>query len=169
MAEVGILNLPVAVSLDGSEQVPLVQGTGDNAVTRRAAASLFDFSGGSGGSVQAANAVLAGPTSGDDAAPSFRALVAADVPAALTPTSVSATAALTARNATATPAAASAVAALLFGTAGLGLYWGTGSPDSALTAAKGSLYLRTDGSSSSTRIYVNSDGASAWTNVTTAA
>jgi len=88
---------------------------------------------------------------------------------AMTGVSSSVTGALTARSGTATPAAASAVAALVFGSAGLGLYWGTGSPNTALTAAQGSLYIRTDGSSSSTRMYVNTDGSTAWTNVTTAA
>jgi hypothetical protein len=39
----------------------------------------------------------------------------------------------------------------------------------ALSAAKGSLYLRTDGSSASTRAYVNTDGATTWTNLTSAA
>lgn len=44
---------------------------------------------------------------------------------------------------------------------------GTGAP--AHTAAKGSLYIRLDGSSTSTRMYVNTDGGTTWTNFTTAA
>ena len=44
---------------------------------------------------------------------------------------------------------------------------GTGAP--TFTAPKGSLYLRVDGSSVATRIYVNTDSATTWTNVTTAA
>ena len=36
-----ILSLPVAVSVDGTEYVPLVQGTGGSAVTRRATAALI--------------------------------------------------------------------------------------------------------------------------------
>jgi hypothetical protein len=48
-----------------------------------------------------------------------------------------------------------------------GVYSGAGAP--SFTAAKGSLYLRTDGSSTSTRAYINTDGASTWTSVTTAA
>ncbi len=75
---------------------------------------------------------------------------------------------MTTRNALATPAAASAVGGLLMGSALVGIYWGTGSPSAALTAPKGSLYLRTDGSSSSTRAYINTDGSTAWTNITTA-
>jgi hypothetical protein len=43
--------------------------------------------------------------------------------------------------------------------------WG-GAP--TLSAAKGSLYLRADGSSATTRMYVNTDGATGWTNVATA-
>lgn len=50
---------------------------------------------------------------------------------------------------------------------GIGISAGTGAPTAS--ASKGSLYIRTDGSSSSTRIYVNTDGATTWTNVTTAA
>ena len=50
---------------------------------------------------------------------------------------------------------------------GVSISAGAGAPNWA--AQKGSLYIRTDGSSSSTRIYVNTDGASTWTNVTTAA
>jgi hypothetical protein len=50
---------------------------------------------------------------------------------------------------------------------GIGFSAGSGAP--TYTAAKGSLYVRTDGSSSSTRIYVNTDGSTTWTNVTTAA
>jgi len=48
----------------------------------------------------------------------------------------------------------------------LGVFFGSGVP--TLAAAQGSLYMRTDGSSTSTRMYVNTDGASAWTAVTTA-
>jgi len=48
-----------------------------------------------------------------------------------------------------------------------GIYSGAGAP--TLTAAQGSLYLRTDGSSTSTRAYINTDGAGTWTAITTAA
>lgn len=51
-------------------------------------------------------------------------------------------------------------------TANFGVFFGSGAP--TLSAAKGSIYLRTDGSSTSTRCYVNTDGATAWTNFTTA-
>lgn len=75
MSNTPILNLPVAVSLSGTEYVPLVQGD----TTKRAQASLFDFTGGSGGGPQTANTVYAGPTSGAAAPPSFRAIVNADI------------------------------------------------------------------------------------------
>lgn len=51
--------------------------------------------------------------------------------------------------------------------AGMGIYMGSGAP--TIAAAKGSLYLRSDGSSTSTRAYINSDGATTWTALTTAA
>lgn len=44
---------------------------------------------------------------------------------------------------------------------------GTGAP--TYTAKKGTLYIRLDGSSTSTRLYVNTDGATTWTNFTSAA
>jgi len=54
------------------------------------------------------------------------------------------------------------------GTPGFGVYYGSGSPNTAISAAKGSLYLNFTGSSTSTRAYINTDGATAWTAVTTA-
>ena len=48
-----------------------------------------------------------------------------------------------------------------------GLYSGAGAP--TISAAQGSLYLRTDGSSTSTRAYINTNGATTWTAITTAA
>lgn len=44
-----------------------------------------------------------------------------------------------------------------------------GSDTPTISAPKGSLYLRTDGSSSSTRAYINTDGGTTWTAITTAA
>ena len=49
--------------------------------------------------------------------------------------------------------------------AGMGMYIGSGAP--TVAAAKGSIYLRSDGSSTSTRLYV-SDGGTTWIAVTTA-
>ena len=79
MANVNILNLPIAVSVDGSEYIPAVQGTGNDAVTRRVATGLI-MAGSAAQSTQAANVVFAGPTAGAAATPIFRTLVAADIP-----------------------------------------------------------------------------------------
>lgn len=49
--------------------------------------------------------------------------------------------------------------------ANLGVFFGSGVP--TLSAAQGSLYVRTDGSSTTTRMYVNTNGSTAWTGVTT--
>jgi hypothetical protein len=51
-------------------------------------------------------------------------------------------------------------------TTNLGIFFGSGAP--TLNAAQGSLYLRTDGSTTSTRLYVNTNGTNGWTSVTTA-
>jgi hypothetical protein len=47
------------------------------------------------------------------------------------------------------------------------VFFGSGVP--TITAPQGSLYLRSDGSSTSTRMYINTTGSTTWTNVTTAA
>jgi hypothetical protein len=52
-------------------------------------------------------------------------------------------------------------------TAGLGFYFGTGDP--TITAGKGSIYSRTDATTTTTRLWVNTDGGTTWTNTTTAA
>ena len=54
----------------------------------------------------------------------------------------------------------------LSSTSNFGVFFGSGVP--TLSAAKGSLYLRSDGSSTSTRMYVNTNGTTGWTAVTTA-
>ena len=74
---------------------------------------------------------------------------------------------LTTLNATATTAGGATTPALKVGTAGNGIYFGSGAP--TISAAQGSLYLRTDGSSTSTRLYVNTTGSTTWTNFTSAA
>lgn len=56
---------------------------------------------------------------------------------------------------------------LLSSTANFGIFFGSGAP--TLSAAKGSLYLRSDGSGTSNRMYVNTDSGTTWTAVTTAA
>jgi hypothetical protein len=52
-------------------------------------------------------------------------------------------------------------------TTNLGIFFGSGAP--SLSAAQGSLYLRTDGSSTITRMYINTNGSTGWTNVVTSA
>ena len=56
---------------------------------------------------------------------------------------------------------------LMSSTANLGVFFGSGAP--TLSAAKGSLYLRTDGTTTNDRMYVNTNGSTTWTAVTTAA
>jgi len=50
---------------------------------------------------------------------------------------------------------------------GMCILSGVGAP--GMTAPKGSLYLRTDGTTTSDRAYINSDGSTTWTALTTAA
>ena len=64
------------------------------------------------------------------------------------------------------PVAGGDAAVLMTSTANLGIFVGSGAP--TVSAAQGSIYLRTDGSSTSTRLYVNTNGSTGWTNVTTA-
>lgn len=49
----------------------------------------------------------------------------------------------------------------------LGIYAGSGAP--SVSAPKGSLYLRTDGSGVNDRAYVNTDGSTTWTSIVTVA
>lgn len=74
----------------------------------------------------------------------------------------------TAMSSTAIPAGGTAGAGLLVSaTANFGVFFGSGVP--TLTAGKGSLYLRSDGSGITNRVYVNTDGSTGWTNLVTAA
>lgn len=54
-----------------------------------------------------------------------------------------------------------------FSTANFGVYAGSGAP--TLAAAQGSLYLRSDGSTTNNRAYINSNGTTGWTAITTVA
>lgn len=68
----------------------------------------------------------------------------------------------------ATGATAGGAVGLSIGTSGvLGLYFGSGAP--TVSAPKGSLYLRTDGSTTNDRAYINTNGTTGWTALTTAA
>jgi hypothetical protein len=52
-------------------------------------------------------------------------------------------------------------------TANFGVFFGSGAP--TLSAAKGSLYLRSDGTTTNDRAYINTNGSTTWTALTTAA
>jgi len=94
--------------------------------------------------------------------------IGASTPSTVAATSVSSTGAVSAYTGTAVPAGGTAgVGFKLSSTSNLGVFFGSGAP--TLAAAQGSLYIRTDGSSTSTRLYVNTNGSTTWTNVTTAA
>ena len=62
------------------------------------------------------------------------------------------------------PTAGGMAAFLASSTANLGIFVGSGAP--TVTAAQGSLYLRTDGTTTNDRIYVR--GSAAWIAITTA-
>lgn len=84
-----------------------------------------------------------------------------------TGTSVTTTGAHTAFSGTAVPAGGTTGSGFkISSTTNLGVFFGSGVP--TLSAAQGSLYIRTDGSSSSTRLYVNSTGSTTWVNITSA-
>jgi hypothetical protein len=75
---------------------------------------------------------------------------------------------IAAASAAAVPAGGTAgLGFLLSSTADLGVFFGSGAP--TLSAAQGSLYLRTDGSGTANRAYVNTNGTTGWTAVSTAA
>lgn len=87
---------------------------------------------------------------------------------AVTGATVSALGALTAYSGTAAPAGGSAgVGVKMSSTANFGVFFGSGAP--TLAAAKGSLYLRTDGTTTNDRAYINTNGSTTWTALTTAA
>lgn len=74
---------------------------------------------------------------------------------------------LSLQTSTAPPAAGASTSGIkVSSTANFGLFWGSGAP--TFSAAQGSIYMRTDGSSTSTRLYVNSTGATTWVNFTSA-
>lgn len=80
--------------------------------------------------------------------------------------SVAATGNVTADSGTA-PVAGGALAFAATSTAGLGIYFGSGAP--TISAAQGSLYIRTDGTTTNNRAYINTNGATTWTALTTVA
>lgn len=81
---------------------------------------------------------------------------------------INAGASVAAHQGTAIPAGGTAGAGLLVSsTSNFGVFFGSGAP--SLSAAKGSLYLRSDGSTTNDRAYINTNGSTTWTALTTAA
>jgi hypothetical protein len=81
-------------------------------------------------------------------------------------TSVATAGNLSAQTGSAIPAGGTSGAGVkVSSTSNFGIFFGSGVP--TLSAAQGSLYLRSDGSSATTRLYVNTDGSTGWTNVVT--
>lgn len=71
-------------------------------------------------------------------------------------------------NGTAIPAGGTAGSGLKFSsTTNFGVFFGSGAP--TLAAAKGSLYLRSNGTGATDRAYINTDGSTTWTALTTVA
>ncbi len=88
---------------------------------------------------------------------------------AATGVSLSVTGAVTSKSGTAVPATAGAAAAgapIVANSNGMTIEWTTDPPTH--TRPKGSICINLGGSSSSTRLYVNSDGAGTWVAITTA-
>lgn len=78
------------------------------------------------------------------------------------------TGAVTAFSSTAIPAGGTTGSGLkVSSTANFGVFFGSGAP--TLSAAKGSLYLRSDGTTTNDRAYINTDGGTTWTALTTVA
>ena len=61
------------------------------------------------------------------------------------------------------------IAAGALGAGNVQILGGAGSPQGVVTAPQGSLYLNRTGNSTSTRAYINTDGTTNWTDITTAA
>lgn len=75
---------------------------------------------------------------------------------------------VTSASATAIPAGGTAGVGYKFSsTANFGVFFGSGAP--TLSAAKGSMYLRSDGTTTNDRAYINTDGGTTWTALTTGA
>lgn len=62
---------------------------------------------------------------------------------------------------------AGGAAAFVATTSAVGLYVGSGAP--TVSAPKGSLYVNTTATTTTTRLYINTDGATTWANFTASA
>jgi hypothetical protein len=92
---------------------------------------------------------------------------AIDASGNITGSNLNATGTVLAQSATAIPVGGTTGAGYkLSSTANFGIFFGSGAP--TLAAAQGSLYLRSDGTTTNNRMYINTDGATTWTAVTTA-
>jgi hypothetical protein len=87
--------------------------------------------------------------------------------AATSVTSLAATGNITADSASALVAGGASAFIATNTAVGMGIYVGSGAP--TVAAAKGSLYLRSDGSGTGDRAYINTNGSTTWTALTTAA
>jgi len=87
--------------------------------------------------------------------------------AATSVTSLAATGNVTADSASALVAGGASAFIATNTSGGMGIYVGSGAP--TVAAAKGSLYLRSDGSGTGDRAYINTNGSTTWTALTTAA
>ena len=85
----------------------------------------------------------------------------------LAATTVTATGNVTADSATALVAGGAAAFIATNTANSMGIYFGSGVP--TVSAAKGSLYLRSDGTTTNDRAYINTNGTTTWTALTTAA
>jgi len=65
------------------------------------------------------------------------------------------------------PVAGGAAGVLMSSVANFGIFYGTGAP--TISAAQGSLYLRRDGTGVGDRAYINTNGTTGWTAITTVA
>ena len=107
---------------------------------------------------------FSGPVKSDNG---FEGNITGNVTGNVSATTVAATSTVTARSASAL-VAGGAAAFVGTNTAGsMGIYFGSGAP--TVSAAKGSLYLRSDGSGTGDRAYINTNGSTTWTALTTAA
>ena len=87
--------------------------------------------------------------------------------AATSVTTLSATGNITADSSTALVAGGAAAFIATNTANNMGIYVGSGAP--TVSAAKGSLYLRSDGTGTGDRAYINTNGTTTWTALTTAA
>lgn len=149
-----------AISVPQNVTVTLIRESATAIIANISAAGAGSFS-----SLAVSGNATVGGTLGVTGAATFSSTVATG---ALTVTGASTlTGAETILNATAIPAGGTAGSGYKFSsTSNFGVFFGSGAP--SLSAAKGSLYLRSDGSTTNDRIYVNTNGTTGWAALTSA-